>query len=147
MDAREPNHTPAGARTSPAPDVDRGPVDVRVLLAAERTFLAWIRTGVSLMGFGFVVARFDLFLHELAGWRGEQLQAGHSRWFGVALVALGAAIIAGALRHHIVRLRELNRGDEIVVKPSGWQLVMPGVLIVFGLLLTLYLAATSLDGG
>jgi putative membrane protein len=31
-------------------------------LAAERTFLAWIRTGLALMGFGFVVARFGLFL-------------------------------------------------------------------------------------
>ena len=33
-------------------------------LAAERTFLAWIRTGLALMGFGFVVARFGLFLRE-----------------------------------------------------------------------------------
>ncbi len=35
-------------------------------LAAERSFLTWIRTGIALMGFGFVVARFGLFLHELA---------------------------------------------------------------------------------
>ena len=34
-------------------------------LAAERTFLAWIRTGLALMGFGFVVARFGLFLQEI----------------------------------------------------------------------------------
>ena len=39
--------------------------DPRVPLAAERTFLAWIRTGLALMGFGFVVARFGLFLREL----------------------------------------------------------------------------------
>ena len=40
-----------------------GPIDdPRVYLAAERTFLAWIRTSVSLMGFGFVIARFALFL-------------------------------------------------------------------------------------
>ena len=38
-----------------------GPIDdPRVYLAAERTFLAWIRTSVSLMGFGFVIARFAL---------------------------------------------------------------------------------------
>ena len=36
--------------------------DPRVFFAAERTFLAWIRTGLALMGFGFVVARFGLFL-------------------------------------------------------------------------------------
>ncbi|HLX94690.1 MAG TPA: DUF202 domain-containing protein, partial [Verrucomicrobiae bacterium] len=34
-------------------------------MAAERTFLAWIRTGIALMGFGFVIARFGLFLQEL----------------------------------------------------------------------------------
>ena len=39
--------------------------DLRDLLAAERTFLAWIRTGLALMGFGFVVARFGLFLKQL----------------------------------------------------------------------------------
>ena len=41
--------------------------DPRVHFAAERTFLAWIRTGLALMGFGFVVARFGLFLKEVAG--------------------------------------------------------------------------------
>jgi len=35
-------------------------IDPRVLYAAERTLLAWIRTGLALMGFGFVVARFSL---------------------------------------------------------------------------------------
>ena len=43
-----------------------GPSDY---LAAERTFLAWIRTGLALMGFGFVVARFGLFLQALQGGR------------------------------------------------------------------------------
>ena len=38
--------------------------DPRIYLAAERTFLAWIRTSVSLMGFGFLIARFALFIRE-----------------------------------------------------------------------------------
>jgi uncharacterized membrane protein YidH (DUF202 family) len=44
---------------------DRPPSGPSDYLAAERTFLAWIRTGLALMGFGFVVARFGLFLQAL----------------------------------------------------------------------------------
>ncbi len=49
--------------------------------AAERTLLAWVRTGLAMMGFGFVVARFGLFLRELALVRGhavEQSTSGRS---------------------------------------------------------------------
>ncbi|HET6326866.1 MAG TPA: DUF202 domain-containing protein [Planctomycetaceae bacterium] len=44
--------------------------DPRVYFAAERTLLAWVRTGLAMMGFGFVVARFGLFLRELASEQG-----------------------------------------------------------------------------
>jgi putative membrane protein len=55
-------------------------------LAAERTLLAWIRTGLALMGFGFVVARFGLFLKELqVAQRISSAQSyGLSLWFGTA---------------------------------------------------------------
>ncbi len=53
-----PNQVGAG---NPSP----AEIDARIYMAAERTFLAWIRTGIALMGFGFVVARFGLFLREL----------------------------------------------------------------------------------
>jgi uncharacterized membrane protein YidH (DUF202 family) len=45
--------------------------DPRVCFAAEQTFLAWIRTGLALMGFGFVVARFGIFLQQIALDRGD----------------------------------------------------------------------------
>ena len=55
-------------------------------LAAERTLLAWIRTGLALMGFGFVVARYGLFLREFQV--AERLRPaqsyGFSLWFGTA---------------------------------------------------------------
>ncbi|HTQ37795.1 MAG TPA: DUF202 domain-containing protein [Pirellulales bacterium] len=41
-------------------------LDARTGLAAERTLWAWVRMGIALMGFGFVVARFGLFLREIS---------------------------------------------------------------------------------
>lgn len=76
--------------------------DPRVFFAAERTFLAWIRTGLALMGFGFVVARFGLFLREIAAAQGgPPSAAGLSRWFGVGLIALGVLLTASALATHM----------------------------------------------
>ena len=51
---------------TPTPEPEPDPaLDPRIYFAAERTLLAWVRTGLALMGFGFVVARFGLFLREL----------------------------------------------------------------------------------
>ncbi len=69
--------------------------DPRVYLAAERTLLAWIRTGLALMGFGFVVARFGLFLREVAAVADAKppaLSAWMSVWIGTALVLFGVAV-------------------------------------------------------
>jgi putative membrane protein len=68
--------------------------DPRVYFAAERTFLAWIRTGLGLMGVGFAVARFGLFLRQM---QSEETHmpihsTGLSVWSGVALVALGVIV-------------------------------------------------------
>ncbi len=65
--------------------------------ANERTMLAWLRTGIALMAFGFAIARFALFLREFAQARGATPVHGlGSTWFGVALVVSGLLINAGA---------------------------------------------------
>jgi putative membrane protein len=57
-------------------------VDLRDYLAEERTLLAWIRTGLALMGFGFAVARFGSADHPES----------FSMWLGTALIAAGVAV-------------------------------------------------------
>jgi putative membrane protein len=100
----------------PAADVpDLGPPDGRFRdhAANERTMLAWIRTGIALMGFGFAIARFGLFLREVA--QAGQVHLGAARglgsaWFGVALVVLGLLTNAAAtLRYAHVR-RAITEG-------------------------------------
>lgn len=62
-------------------------------LANERTFLAWIRTSIAVMGFGFLVVKFSLFIKQIALLMGEELTVparGYSGAMGIALVAVGA---------------------------------------------------------
>ena len=62
--------------------------DPRVLFAAERTLLAWTRTALTLMAFGFAVERFNLFVRMAA----PELHVGRaSSWIGLALIVLGTA--------------------------------------------------------
>src|ERR1700674_353472 len=82
-------------------------------LAAERTFLAWIRTGLALMGFGFVVARFGLFLESLQiGQPKLELRpCGPAFWCGTALIVLGVIVTVICAWSHIRLVQELKRGE------------------------------------
>ncbi len=82
-------------------------------MAAERTFLAWLRTGISLMGFGFVVACFGLFLRELVASNPSlpQRPAGFSLPVGILLILIGMLvnIVAGVRQARYIQA--INRGD------------------------------------
>src|SRR6266851_5370063 len=81
-------------------------------LAAERTLLAWIRTGLALMGFGFVVARFGLFLQQLQVMQRTPSESyGLSLWFGTALIAVGVVVNVFAGWHHLRLVQELDLGE------------------------------------
>ncbi len=120
-------------------------MDPRVGLAAERTLLAWVRTGLAMMGFGFVVARFGLFLHEIAAAPPAPTRAtsGLSLWIGGTLVVLGVAVNVLAAVQHIGLLRRLERGEPY--QSSVWSLgvVVTLLLAVIGLVMTAYLFASS----
>src|SRR5213592_760936 len=98
-----PPDTPR-SETQPKPDV---------FFAAERTYLAWIRTGVSLMGFGFVLARFALLGHQLQSMGSNPLPAEApdlSRYFGIALVMVGVLTCVAATISHLRTVHRLNSG-------------------------------------
>ena len=116
--------------------------DPRIYFAAERTRLAWIRTGLALMGFGFVVARFAVFLQEFALLSGRASPPGSSRWFGIALIALGIVLTAAAFASHVGTVRRLSRGEPFVGRPSWMGGVLTALLVLTGILMIVYLFAS-----
>ena len=64
--------------------------DPRVLFAAERTALAWNRSSLALMAFGFATERLGLYLQLVADPRTSAYEQSFSAWIGIAFVALGS---------------------------------------------------------
>jgi putative membrane protein len=110
-------------------------------LAAERTFLAWIRTGLALMGFGFVVARFGLFLQLLQVRQpgATTPSTGLSLWFGTALITLGVVVDVASSWRHWRLVQELNRGETDTKRPSTLAIAVALIMAAVGVAMAIYL--------
>lgn len=108
--------------------------DPRTILANERTYLSWLRTGVALMAFGFVLSKFDLFLH----WHHTAHSTLPEQGLGLIFVGGGVFVIGFAGVHfHRNRIR-LEQGLPLT-RPI-LPLILGGVLALLGLLVFFYLA-------
>jgi len=117
--------------------------DPRVYFAAERTFLAWIRTGLALMGIGFAVSRFGLFLRQITAVESHLTTnartTGLSLWSGVALVALGVIVTLTAALRHVQLIRQLSDGTWQPGRISRDALLLGLVLAAIGIGMAIYL--------
>lgn len=100
-------------------------------LANERTFLAWIRTSIAVMAFGFVVVKFSLFIKQLSVvLAGKNIlpTKGFSAWIGIALVLIGTVLtLLSYLRYRNTEKQLLNQA----YKPSFILSLLTTIAIVF----------------
>ena len=109
--------------------------DPRVLFAAERTLLAWQRSAIALMGFGFVVERFGLFLQMVAHQPVTGSQRGFSLGLGVLLLLLGAAVALISARQFRQVARDL---DPAVVPPGYWTQVGVALNVIIAVIAVVF---------
>ena len=120
----------------------------RVHMANERTFLAWIRTSIGIMAFGFVVEKFGLFIRQLSYFLGKSTDlkpvfgqtrppAGYSSILGILLIGLGA--LMGVLA--FVRYKRIEKQiDEDSYKPSLiLDILLTLSIFAIGIFLVIYL--------
>jgi putative membrane protein len=113
-------------------------------LANERTLLAWVRTGIGVMAFGFVVVKFSLFVRQLSLALGNKLpiqQYGYSGPIGIILVAAGAlSLLLSLVRYHQTA-KQLDGGN--FRNSPGLIYGLVAFVFIAGMLLIVYLLKTT----
>lgn len=116
--------------------------DPRVRFAIERTLLAWVRTGLALMGFGFVVARFGLFLREIEAVREAapvKASTGLSLWIGTALILLGVVVNLLVSAEHLRLMRQVRAEPPYGVRSWLMGVAVAIILAILGIAMAVYL--------
>jgi putative membrane protein len=107
-------------------------------LANERTFLAWVRTSVAIVVFGFAIGRFAIALRQLTKFQGQESKAtGFSVWMGMSAILAGVAMVAAGLARYRKTRAQLDEGK---FEPAGFIVDLVTILtVLFGLAMAGYL--------
>jgi putative membrane protein len=111
--------------------------------ASERTFLAWVRTAIAVMAFGFLVERFDLFLEIAApSLAGRVLSPSGQKYgniAGLALIVFGTVMIALAAGRFVTTAKAIDSREEVPSTGSRIDLALAVLLVLLGFSLFVYL--------
>ena len=117
--------------------------------ANERTFLAWVRTAIAIMAFGFLVEKFGLFLKFAAISMGGQvpgLKTQHlGGWAGLALIFLGLAIVGIATLRFLKTAKDIDSPDQHLTAGSKLDIALAALLMLLGCSLFIYLVQNLLS--
>jgi inner membrane protein YidH len=117
--------------------------------ANERTFLAWVRTAIAVMAFGFLIERFDLFVRVAAAPQLAQRQLGvhgegFANWAGLAFIIIGIVSIAIAWLRFSRTASDIDSQDEVASPGERLDLALAVMIGLLGLSLALYLSRAVL---
>jgi putative membrane protein len=116
--------------------------------ANERTFLAWIRTGIAVIAFGLVIEKFNLFVTTIANspagrsmhrFALERLAEAFGRYDGLAFIFSGVGIVVLATMRFVRTARRLNQPEEYATKSVRAELVLASVLVLLVASYSIYL--------
>jgi putative membrane protein len=115
--------------------------------ANERTYLAWVRTGIAVIAFGFVIEKFNLFVLALARTAGlgqslriERLAGSLGRYEGLAFIGSGIALIVLATARFARTTALIDDARTHSAKSIRTELIVSAVLIVLIASYSIYLA-------
>lgn len=115
--------------------------------ANERTFLAWVRTAIAVMAFGFLVERFNLFLQIAGRSLGRKLVISGtlaSDIVGLALIVAGSLMVFGAILRFVRNRRAIAADDVRFPGNDRLDLALAGLIVILGLALALYLGGVTI---
>lgn len=113
-------------------------------LANERTLLAWVRTAIGIMAFGFVVVKFSLFIRQLSLMLGENIrlpQSNYSAPVGIVLVAAGGLCLLLALFRYYKISKQIDTGTFHRAPALLYGMVV--FILLAGIALLIYLLKTT----
>jgi len=110
-------------------------------LANQRTFLAWIRTCIVLIGLGFLISKFNIFLREFSTFANDSLKEAStfdiaSSYLGIGIIAFSMGILIYAMKNYFVGFNEITSGaykpnNSIVFFSAIGVIVISAAIIVY----------------